>query len=206
MKLKYNGIAFLITFLFFMNVAGASIIQNGSFEDGTYPGGQFETLSYGATNLSYWTVGGDSIDWIYSYWSPSDGSYSLDLSGQGSGSISQTFETVEGQQYKVLFDMAGNPDNTDKLKDLRVTAAGTSTEYTFNATGKTKTDMGWVQNLFLFTADSTSTTLTFLSLEDNAYGPALDNVRLSAIPIPGAVWLFGSGLIGLVGIRRKMKK
>jgi hypothetical protein len=27
----------------------------------------------------------------------------------------------------------------------------------------------------------------------------------TATPIPGAVWLFGSGLIGLVGLRRKMK-
>jgi len=28
----------------------------------------------------------------------------------------------------------------------------------------------------------------------------------SAIPIPGAVWLLGSGIIGIVGIRRKFKK
>ena len=28
----------------------------------------------------------------------------------------------------------------------------------------------------------------------------------SPVPIPAAVWLFGSGLIGLVGLRRKMKK
>jgi len=27
----------------------------------------------------------------------------------------------------------------------------------------------------------------------------------SAVPVPGAVWLFGSGLIGLAGLRRKMK-
>jgi hypothetical protein len=28
----------------------------------------------------------------------------------------------------------------------------------------------------------------------------------TAVPIPGAVWLLGSGLIGLVGLRRKLKK
>ncbi len=30
--------------------------------------------------------------------------------------------------------------------------------------------------------------------------------ELHTVPIPGAVWLLGSGLLGLVGIRRKLKK
>ena len=29
-----------------------------------------------------------------------------------------------------------------------------------------------------------------------------DNVRLEAVPIPAAAWLFGSGLLGLIGITR----
>lgn len=32
-----------------------------------------------------------------------------------------------------------------------------------------------------------------------------DNVSVSAVPIPGVVWLFGSGLLGLVGIARRKK-
>jgi hypothetical protein len=32
------------------------------------------------------------------------------------------------------------------------------------------------------------------------------DVVASTVPIPGAVWLLGSGLIGLIGIRRKFKK
>jgi hypothetical protein len=31
-------------------------------------------------------------------------------------------------------------------------------------------------------------------------------VEQAAVPIPGAVYLFGSGLIGLAGFRRKFKK
>jgi len=34
---------------------------------------------------------------------------------------------------------------------------------------------------------------------------AFDDVTGSPVPIPGAVWLLGSGLLGLVGIRRKQK-
>lgn len=102
--------------------------------------------------------------------------------------------------------MAGNPMGGELQKDLSVLAAGSSNNYSFNIEGKARNNMGWVQNSFFFTANSTTTTLTFTSLESDAYGPVLDNVRLSAIPIPGAVWLLCSGLIGIVGIRRKFRK
>jgi len=38
--------------------------------------------------------------------------------------------------------------------------------------------------------------------------PGIDDyyATFSAVPIPGAVWLLGSGLIGIVGVRRKIKK
>lgn len=31
----------------------------------------------------------------------------------------------------------------------------------------------------------------------------IDNVELSSVPIPGAIYLLGSGLVGLIGIRRR---
>jgi len=45
-----------------------------------------------------------------------------------------------------------------------------------------------------------------------AYDADLDGMSVhvilsgSRIPIPGAIWLLGSGLIGLVGFRRKFRK
>lgn len=33
----------------------------------------------------------------------------------------------------------------------------------------------------------------------------IDNVTVSAVPVPAAVWLFGSGLLGLVGLARRKK-
>ena len=35
---------------------------------------------------------------------------------------------------------------------------------------------------------------------------AAGTFQYSAVPIPGALWLFSSGLVGLVGIRRRVKK
>ena len=39
---------------------------------------------------------------------------------------------------------------------------------------------------------------------DNA-GSAFHLVSTSAVPVPAAVWLFGSGLIGLIGVARRKK-
>ena len=45
------------------------------------------------------------------------------------------------------------------------------------------------------------TTATFTTFQlDGALG-----ADVGAVPIPGAVWLFGSGLAGLIGLRRKKK-
>ena len=54
----------------------------------------------------------------------------------------------------------------------------------------------------------------YSSFDDRSRLEYLDGVRgimtftdeMAAVPIPGAVWLLGSGLIGMVGIRRKFKK
>lgn len=65
---------------------------------------------------------------------------------------------------------------------------------------------GWQQYSFSFTATAEMSNLSFLMFAPisniSAY-PGLDSVSLSAVPVPAAVWLFGSGLIGLVGFARR---
>jgi hypothetical protein len=36
--------------------------------------------------------------------------------------------------------------------------------------------------------------------------PGTMTLQGSAVPIPGAIWLFGSGIVGLAGLRKKFKK
>ena len=149
---------------------------NGSFEDG----------------LSFWNIDSGSVDLIHaSGWPASNGQWSIDLNGGGPGTISQTFDTVVGSQYEVLFDMAGNTHchDVDVLvrdctMDLQVSAAGQSAPHSYDASATSTTgNFGWVAKSLIFTASSTTTTtLTFTSLTfdgDTRDGPALDNVRVN---------------------------
>ena len=50
--------------------------------------------------------------------------------------------------------------------------------------------------------------LNYLGLQASNTGVTdfyFDNFRLTAVPVPGALWLFGSGLLGLIGISRRKK-
>ena len=55
-----------------------------------------------------------------------------------------------------------------------------------------------------FQTDTPFTTLEFVtsSLTRPLDGYSLDNVAFSPVPIPGALWLFGSGLLGLLAFSR----
>ncbi|MBN2133815.1 MAG: choice-of-anchor C family protein [Sedimentisphaerales bacterium] len=182
----------------------ADLVQNGSFEESTYssPIGSYVTLYEGSTAITGWTVIGavavasDSVDYIGGYWQASEGNRSLDLNGYyGTGGVEQVISTVAGNTYVVTFDMAGNPDRQG-VKTMEVSAGTQSALFQFDTTGHSKSNMGWETMTWSFIADAPDTTLRFMSTmtnpNDNAWGPALDNVHVT--PIPAAV------LLGMVGL------
>jgi choice-of-anchor C domain-containing protein len=181
-----------------------NLINNGSFENSSLGSGfNFVTLSAGSTAINDWTVTSGSIDYINQEWQASDGGFSLDLSGKvnDAGSIAQTFATTLGNQYLVSFDLAGNLDPSPRVKTLRLSAGGSSQDFTFDVTGKTVTDMGWSSQNFSFVASGNSTTLSFTSLNNSGAGPALDNIVVTAVPwetdalpVVGSTILFGFGV------------
>ncbi|MEO0745567.1 MAG: choice-of-anchor C family protein [Pseudomonadota bacterium] len=186
------------------SAASAVTIANGSFEQpGTFSG-TFTNIPAGGV-LPGWTVGGAGVDLINTYWTAQDNNYSLDLSGTGAGTITQTITgmTVD-QAYKVSFWMAGNPDRkSDPIKSLSagIGMAGGGT-FNFDVTNESRPNLSWEEMSFTFTAGETSGDLFFQSLEINAFGPALDNISISAVPLPAGGLLLLGGLLGFGALRR----
>jgi choice-of-anchor C domain-containing protein len=182
--------------------AQASIIVNGSFEQGPNPG-SFMTLGTGNTQITGWTVTGGSIDYIGSYWNASNGVRSIDLSGNEPGAIAQSFATIAGRDYVVTFDLAANPDNAI-TKLLNVTAGENFTQYSYAGTPQ---PLEWTPQVFNFFALGSQTTLTFAGGNPGPWGAALDNVNVSLVPVPEpATWamlIAGFGLVGAVARRRR---
>ncbi|CCI31578.1 choice-of-anchor C family PEP-CTERM protein [Microcystis sp. T1-4] len=190
-------------------VQAANLIQNGSFENGGDPG-VFQTINAGSTVITGWTVSQGSIDYIGTLWQASNGSRSLDLAaGASPGGIKQTFNTTVGGTYRVTFDLAGNPNASPIIKDMRVSAGGSSADFSFDTTGKSNSNMGWLSKSWDFTANSTTTTLEFIDLTNSIAGSALDNVSVIAlsppsIPEPSSV--LGLLSLGVLGISSALKR
>ena len=184
-------------------VSSQAVVVNGSFETGPSVG-SFTTLGNGDSSITGWEVIG-SVDYIGSYWQHSDGERSVDLSGNSAGGIKQVLSTSVGQMYLVTFDMSGNLAGPLTLKDMRVSvdnAAAEFGEYQFDTTSTSLAAMGWTSMSFRFTADATSTTLTFVNTSQNtAFGPALDNVSAEAVPEPVSMLILAAG--GALALRRR---
>ncbi len=175
----------------------STLIQNGGFESGDFS-------SWSETgNIEITTgIGGVCCR-------PSEGTYFVDFNGGNrppNGTLSQTFSTIPGSEYLLSFDFtkAGIAPGTAQL-DIEIDGIQTLlSEVVSDTTGGHPGE--YANFSFLFTADSTSTTLTF---EDTSIGTAnfdalVDNVSVTSTPEPSL--LLGLGTLALAGgtlLRRK---
>ncbi|EMB19109.1 Pentaxin [Rhodopirellula europaea 6C] len=159
--------------------------------DGLFNEATPSTTQYGVTGtFGDWTVTEASIDlFATTDWESPLGGRVVNLDGSAPGAIEQNLTTVAGRQYQVVFALTGDFSGGDAVKNLRVSASGTSVDY--QATQESNWSWGEIgafeQRSFTFTADDTTSVLQFRSLEGptSTYGPYIADVQV--IEIPAAV-------------------
>lgn len=188
-------ISLLLVTMLSVVVGQGQLDINGGFENAAVnPGASYLSLGPDDKQITGWVIGGKGIDYIGTYWQPSEGNRSIDLSLTENGTISTPLNTVPGTTYQLSFDMAGNPDGGPEEKALRVWIDDKYQDFTFNIKGKTRENMGWVTKTLEFTASTSSTLLKFEGLTNTAWGPAIDNVIVTPLGMP-----LGGNSGGMVG-------
>ncbi|MDD5139888.1 MAG: immunoglobulin domain-containing protein [Verrucomicrobiales bacterium] len=158
-----------------------SLLVNGSFENppGINPYAVFNT----GTSLLGWVVENGTVEIVGTYWQSAEGAQSLDLNGifEQIGTIYQDFATTPGQTYKVRFAYAGNPEcGLPTLKTANVFwDSQTLTNLSFDTTGHTLTNMGWIYYEQIVTATSSNSRIRFQATSPTFCGLTLDDVSVT---------------------------
>ena len=197
--------------------AGGNLIINGGFEDPPLPSGTDFVVN---ATIPGWNIDSGAIDLVRAYWKPVEGYQSIDLSAYERGKISQVIPTKAGNQYALAFRMAGNMAGPPTIKQLAVYWDGNYIgTYSFDTTGKTASNMGWIQIIIQDLPASTgSTVISFADVSEGNtwYGVALDDIIVTSSPyvpppIPPvpefpSVFLPVTFIISIIGVILFLKK
>lgn len=190
LKTKAQACGLMLTLLILApSVYAQNLLQNGGFELGLTSTGTWSSWlsAYGA-----WTVppgsGAATLGMPYFSFPPYEGSEAMVLGydgGSAPGSITQSFATTNGVDYRISLAVFGW-DGTNGT--VRVTVSSGS--YTIHAGHFVSPGgNGWGTNRYTFTATGPLTTLL---IQNVSGGSIIDDVRVTAMP-PAEYAVFGTG-------------
>jgi len=178
--------------------SASNLVINGGFEDGNLTGW---TLVNPGGNGYLWAVGTSGTEGL----SPNSGSYFAYTGCNNTGCLAygtstandllQALTTVAGQSYTLSFYTSNN-GGAPTPSELDVYWGGTQVVALNPVPG---TSPNYTMYTATVTATGTSTNLEFLGEQPPSYF-ALDDVSVTAVPLPASVWLMLSGLVGLGAI------
>jgi hypothetical protein len=236
-SLLSTGICAALSFAAVMlpNVGRANLILNGSFESSGITGTNTPSFVYYNANnqIANWTIYGGDINanpnftQVTIHKAPEvgnaipnstfnfaqDGNYYLDLSGQGThGLIYQDFATVIGTQYELSFYIGASNDHAPSaIINVKLDGA-TSLLNTTLTPNAPITNIDWSYQTFPFTADSSTTRLSFFDVGLSGFNDSLrdnntsfiDNISVTPVPEPSTYGvIFGVAMLGLALLRRR---
>ena len=157
-----------------------NLIKNGYFETGDNPPTSDDpvvTLPAGAPDIYNWQIGGETINWNHESFAADspfhEGQRYAEISSTetSNGAVSQEIQTESGTIYYVWFDMTADPSVDTETTALRVSAAGSSEE--FSSTGD-----DWQTKTWHFVASEDTTILTFEGIDESntPFSVSIDNV------------------------------
>lgn len=190
--------------------AQAAFVSNGSFEFPNTSPGTVMNINAGTEPAGFaWTVTTGNVDIVRNGFAGSaatayDGAQMLDLVGSGSiGGISLLLPTAAGTQYTLSFAYANNPFNGPTTASASVSLLDGATPLfseSITHDASSTINYNWASFNRVFTGTGNPVTLAFdntIAIAGGNGGILLDAISLTPVPVPAAIWLFGTGLAAL---------